>query len=412
MRRIVIICFILMSILSLVILLMDGDPAWADVCDDRPADLLPKGVNSYALTNAELITTNGGRVDWGSDGYLYFDRKQPDIAESPLTYDIWKRDMTTGIETCITCNHQNLAADAGTVRGMPTISPDGQWMAFQAEHPNHAPVNDPDSVQPGKGMFNDLWVMDLTTGEVWLLNRVSNGMAGAPTGGTLHPQWSHTGTHMIWGDMESGPGIGKMFGEWQMSYAQFSVSEPPPQIPTLSDRQDFNPGPGSWYEPHGFGPTDSIVIYSGDTVNQPVLASDIAYNTVEQLESGCDPIRLTFTSWLYGEPWHYDEHAKFTPGHDAIIWLNDESGIAELWMMNPDGSDRRQVTGFNTPGTTEYGLMGGDFDRNVPSDNSWNPNPPAGQAQLAVYVQADFDAFAGEPGIPLVVILTFNVEDN
>ena len=47
-----------------------------------------------------------------------------------------------------------------------------------------------------------------------------------------------------------------------------------------------------------------------------------------------------------------------TKSYDAFIWLNNESGSSEYWMANADGSDRRQITHFNTSG---YGEKGTDL---------------------------------------------------
>ena len=382
------------------------------VCDDRPlADWYLQGADRYERTSVRVLTTNGGRLDWGTDGVVYFDRRPGLVLNE---YDIWKMDIETGEETCLTCDHPDLEGKSGASRGQPELSPNADWMIFQAEHPNHALTSDPNATQPGKGIYNNLWAMNLKTGKADLVYEVSDGKWLRPKGGTLHPQWSHDGRQIVWGDLQNlciGCGV---IGNWQIRTAEFWVIETVPVQAVLLDHELFNPfiqGNGHWYETHDWGRNGELVLYSGNTMGQLELFSDINYNTLEQLREGCEPIRLTETSGRNGEPWEFDEHAHFTQKHDAISWLRAEIGVdrGELWMMNPDGSGKRQITFFNTPGSEEYMLTGGEFEANVPSDHAWNPMPTSGKAQLAVFVQIDFQLMQNEAPINYIYLLEFDL---
>jgi len=90
----------------------------------------------------------------------------------------------------------------------------------------------------------------------------------------------------------------------------------------------------------------------------------------------------------------WNEHAQVRPDGKRIVWVSsqgypfvpvanwEDTLATDLWMMNPDGSGKRQLTFFNTPGMPEY--KGG---RVILSDGSWNP---AGDQYV---VQADVAVF-------------------
>jgi Tol biopolymer transport system component len=79
----------------------------------------------------------------------------------------------------------------------------------------------------------------------------------------------------------------------------------------------------------------------------------------------------------------WDEHAHFTSDGRWIVWVSSEDipqtrastpqetvrnpPRLDFWIMNPDGSDKRRVTGFNDPDAAEFisvrvGVGLGDFD--------------------------------------------------
>lgn len=82
---------------------------------------------------------------------------------------------------------------------------------------------------------------------------------------------------------------------------------------------------------------------------------------------------------LTNTPGEWDEHAILSPGGRKIVWMSShgyrfapsqEWGNTlntEYWLMNADGSGKRQLTWFNVPGSPEH-----TGERVVVADSSWN----------------------------------------
>lgn len=352
------------------------------------------------LTNIRLLTDRGGRVDWSPDGnWIAFDRLGDDNY-----YDIWLTRPDGSDEACLTCDHPDLP---NKHIGQPAFHPDGEHLLFQAEMANHS-SNAYINTAPGSGHYNDLWMMKISTKEVWKLTEVSNGIFTV-TGGSLHPVVSHDGTSVFWSDMIGrGSPLENIFGVWQLSLADI-VMTPVPHL-DLDNRINIQPGEGQeWYESHGWGPDDSWVYFAANSLGQSVFHTDIVRMDID-VPDGIE--RLTWSGGTeYGDDFGaYDEHAHFTRNFDAFIWLNNESGENELWIADADGSGRRQLTNFNTPGHPHYTLVNGSeggSEDDIPSDNAWNPFADEGTEQLVLYIQVNFDLGDNRSEFDKICVLDF-----
>ncbi len=344
----------------------------------------------YELVDLTILTEDGGRVDWSPDGQtIAFDRLGNDDK-----WDLWLMDANGDNQECLTCNRPDLGDGD---MGQPAFHPSGEWLAFQRESPDHRENWLP--THPGAGVYNDLMVMRLSDREVFMLNDVADGNSGE-NGATLHAVFSHAGNQILWTDGEPGC-MTCPFRDWQIALADFVVED---GVPSLTNRQNFQPGQeGLWYETHGFGLDDSWIYFAASTEGQNFFAADIIRMS---LDTAPEYIRLTETGGRgIDEKRAYDEHAKLSPYGDAMMWLNDESGIAEYWMMRPDGSGRFQVTDFNTEGHPHYDLVHGK--NSVPSDNAWHPAPPEGTAVAVGFIQVDFDLLNNSAPLNYIVRLEF-----
>jgi Tol biopolymer transport system component len=311
-------------------------------------------------------------VDWSADGqWIYHD-----AMGSSGYYDVWQMRPDGSDDSCLTCNQPGLPTKN---KGNPAVDPTGRWLVFQAEKQQHAGTSA--NSQPGMGVWNDLWVMDLQQNQFYQL---TNGSAGVVSG-SLHPHFSHGGTQLLWSDLQSSSG--GEFGDWQLAIATL-VTSPTPQ---LINRVNFNPGPQpTWLEAHGWGPDDSWIYFACDpvagmsSVNMDICSMSFA--TPSQVN------RLTYTSGINGEDGEWDEHGHLSPdglvysyisstpygtvsnGGTRNLWLE-----TDLWLMNADGSSPERITYFNEPGHPEY--QGGQIV--AASDHAWSPDG----TQLALDVQ-------------------------
>ena len=179
--------------------------------------------------------------------------------------------------------------------------------------------------------------------------------------GTLHPHFSHSGTQLLWSDMEgeASPGDGHVLRDFAMAVADFV----PSPTPHLENIVYYNPGPNpSFFETHGWGPDDSWIYFSCTPF---AGMEDVAFDTCRMdFASPTVVTRLTFTSGQNGEAREWDEHAHLSPFGDAFVWTSTQpygsppntlngvyvQTILDLWIMDVDGSNQQRLTYVNEPG--------------------------------------------------------------
>jgi Tol biopolymer transport system component len=357
------ICALLIALAALLASLACG----AQATTPAPAPPTGEGEAVYSASTTTL-TTNGGRVDWSHDGeWVYFDRLEPDGF-----WDVYRVHPDGSEEACLTCDVPELP---NRHQGQPEAHPSGRYLLFQAEKAQHAARPGQWGTHPGGGVYNDLWVLDLESGDFHQLTDVRS---GSPAGGSLHAHFSQDGQRLLWSDFE---GLSdNRFHDWQLAIADF-VADPTPH---LDNRQTIDPGPQPmWLETHGWGPAD-VWIYFTCTAVAGMHDHDMDICRID-LDNPTDVMRLTLSSGLDGEPGEWDEHAHLSPKGDLFSWMSSapygtKYGTdygkwlhTDLWVMNVDGSGQQRVTFFN------------DAEHAIVADQAWNP--AADGLQLAVTVR-------------------------
>src|SRR5262249_19630131 len=71
---------------------------------------------------------------------------------------------------------------------------------------------------------------------------------------------------------------------------------------------------------------------------------------------------------------YWEEHASYAPNGRLISFMSSSPYPTvlfqtELFLMNADGSDKRQITRFNVPGAAEK-----TDEKSMPIHNSWSPD--------------------------------------
>jgi len=234
-------------------------------------------LSDYQVVSIRTLTTDGGRVDWSHDGqWIYYDHLEPDGF-----WDVYRIHPDGTGNECLTCDRPELP---NKNQGQPQMHPNGRYLVFQAEKAEHAgTIGDP-ATGPGRGYYNDLWVLDFETGSFHQLTDVSSGI---PAGGSLHAHFSNDGTKLLWSDLE---GPGGRFGDFRLAVADF-VTTP---VPHLENYEYYNPGPQPiWLEAHGWGPDDSWIYFTCT----PVAGMDDNNQDICRLDLETEELtQLTFTS--------------------------------------------------------------------------------------------------------------------
>lgn len=287
----------------------------------------------------KLFKDPGGRVDWSKDGsLLVFDKKGSDGY-----YDAYIADLSGSNERCLTCNNLKLPKHNGN----PAFSPDGKYIVFQAQAQGKGILQNTQTADwlaaPGRGTYNNLWVVDSQGNQFWQLTDLKIPAAS----GVLHPHFSHDGKKLFW-SQRVGPGGPS--GIWALKVADFSAVGSNPKLINI---KTYQPGAKPrFYESHGFSQDNTKIIFSGNPDNQTDTGFDIY--TLDLINGELKNLTNSPSVW--------DEHAQFSPDGSKIFWVSnqDEKGLKlNLWEMDSSGNNKRKLLRRS--------------DGSV-ADNSWSPD--------------------------------------
>jgi Tol biopolymer transport system component len=311
-------------------------------------------VQGDIVVNVIVLQESGGRVSWlpGKD-VIAFDKTEKDGYT-----DVYVMSFEGSDSMCLTCdwlpNHN----------GNPEWHPSGEYIVFQAQDPNlqGLPSNaiGKFAASPGVGINNNIWVMTEDGSKKWQLTHVKD------RHGALHPQFSPDGKKLLWSEVIS-PQMDEI-GHWEIKLADFVIEK---GVPSICNVLSFRPLDLQLYEVHGFSPDGKKILFSGVKQGGYYYDMEIYLMDIGSME---------VTQLTNNDEW--DEHAHFTPDGNYIIWVSSEDipqkkveswndllgspPKLEYWIMDKDGLNKRRLSGFNVPGSSEYrnvpgGIGLGDF---------------------------------------------------
>lgn len=232
--------------------------------------------------------------------------------------------------------------------GHAAWSPDGAWLVFQGQK-QKAPETQNIVGMPGRSVNNDLWITDLK-GNFWLLEEVPL-RNDRDAQGLLFPQFSPDGSSLIWAKRDNA-GTASSFGDWSIGIGHLSLVN---GAPMLQDVRYWRPNGNGFYETHPFEDSCSFLYtHHHDRAGMDIYRNNVCTNESHKVTMGDSAV--------------WEEHATALPD-GRIIWISsqghalpgpgtaDWSLKSELWIMNRDGSDPRQLTFFNTPGHPHRDLI-------------------------------------------------------
>ena len=321
---------------------------------EPPPEARTQAVLDPKAAKIRIITEDGGHLAWHpKGGKILFDRIGNDG-----WFDLWEMNPDGTGERCLTANHPVLP---NRHIGQPAWHPSGRWIVLQAQKGN-VPRRYDTQCTPGAGTLNDLWLLTPDGAKGKPLHTVSREIS-KDAGGVLHPHFSHDGTRLFWAE-RVGDSRGA-FGAWILRIGRFVVDEK--EGPMLTDIRDYNPGGKRvFFESHNFSPDDKYVLFTGaQDGSLDIYEMEVATGKVRQLTDDSRKV--------------WNEHAHYSPDGKKIVWMSSK-GLrfegkpfflqTEFWMMNRDGSGKRQLTWLNTPGHPHH--LGKKFA--VAADSDWSPD--------------------------------------
>ena len=322
---------------------------------------------SYPGISTLRPASQGGRVAWSRVlNLVAYDR----LSDNGY-YDIHTMNPDGSNDICLTCGRAELPPGH---KGDPDFDYSGKWIIFQAEKPGTATFFDT-LASPGSGLFNDVWIMDVAGTQFYQLTNVPS-----KNSGVLHPHFSHSGKQITWAQMLNPSPL--PLGTWEVQIASLVFNN---GTPSLANMASYQPGakPG-FYETHGFSTDDQSVYFSA---NPDPTQQWYGVNIYRFTPATQNLVNLTNTI----NQWN--EHSDLSPDGTKIVWVSS-SGIqlvsgnekTDYWIMDSDGSNKRRLTWFNTPGFPESQTA-----PVAPATSAWSPDG----SQFLGYVVTDNFGNAG-----------------
>lgn len=255
--------------------------------------------------------------------------------------------------SCISCRRPSFpGAGADTQRGATDVvaRPDGSYVLETVERAPHPGPIGWLATDPGKGLYNDVWIEKLDGSAAWRLTDPSSM-------GAIWPRFDRSGNRIVWAEMREGADLSHPLGQWRMKLATVDWST---GAPRLRDVRTFDPQPGRFYEPYGFSPDGDRILFASDLhVRGSTLAPSATNAQIWTVSSSLEPATVQRVSpgTTGGAFSNYNEFAAWVPGTDRILIARTHDAGAhgmDYWTVGPDGSKPERVTFLNERGTAQY----------------------------------------------------------
>lgn len=318
----------------------------------------------YNIKSITTLKEYGKSVDWSEKNNLIVSAKK--LRDG--YYDLFTMNPDGTDERLLT--HEKPGCPQNH-NGNPAWHPSAEYIVFTGQNDDAKTKVDFKQGIPGSGINCNLWLTTPDGSAYWQLTDYPTLYRNAKA--VIHPQFSSNGRKLFWAERVGGR-KNSVWGEWALKLADFVVESGSPRLDNI---KTYQPGEQHiLYESHDFSSDGAKILFCANSESQPDYGFDIY-----EMELETEKIK-NLTKTL--EDW--DEHAHYSPDESKIAWMSstglninwgDMTGKkwmkqlkTELWIMDSDGSNKQQVTHFNTPGYPEY--MGGR--QCVVSDTEWSPD--------------------------------------
>ncbi|MFA6931189.1 MAG: hypothetical protein WCT05_12760, partial [Lentisphaeria bacterium] len=303
---------------------------------------------------------------WSADGRQLL----VDKMVSGRFYGIFIIDLATQTMKSVSQGSNGIGSGINANNASPAWSGDGRYILFCGQESSSNKFN---RTGPGYGLHSNLWITDMSNGGFHRLTM--NGFSMSNPKGTVYPYFSPDGQKVIWTAILGQARSGSFMGRRGITMAELQRDRN--GNIELGKSLDLTPGnQQDFYECYGFLPDGKKILMAANLSDrQPWFGMDLYFLDIDSRE--VQPLTETLGVW--------DRFAALSPKGEKIVWsssmectvpslgsggkLWEKYLSTELWMMNKDGSGKRQMTGFNQRNAKEYTKV-----RSVVGMSAWHPN--------------------------------------
>jgi hypothetical protein len=236
-------------------------------------------------------------------------------------------------------------------RGASDMTTDGRYVLLTTAY---GPARTAAYAEPGKGVGNDLELLDRQTGTV---RRLTTGRPGI-----IWAKLKPDATKVVWSELVAGggwfPWDNDYLGSWAIHVANLDVA-----TGVLSGERTWTPSSRSFVETYGWVPGTNRIIFDSDYgIGQQEGGGWTGHWFAAQLQTipedlAAAPARLTGP---IGGANIYHEFAHFNG--DGWLYtsvaMDAKGGGMDLWRYRPDGTGRERVSWFGgRPGAFDWSCL-------------------------------------------------------